>query len=232
MPTSSASWTCSSARWRARPSSTIAAPSAIRPSPRSSRPRARWSRPRSTSATRYQGAVRGHRHGEAGRSRSPGRGGRADQARDHRPDRSDLRQFQRQRAAGAADPRTAAQGRALTIKDLGPIPVDVGLQTETGFPHAGTIDYVAPDLDQSTGTLAVRALLENKGAVLLPGLFVRVRVPMQRDVEVHAGARARARQRSAGTLRAGRQRQERRRAASRGDRRRDRRRACGSSRAA
>ena len=71
----------------------------------------------------------------------------------------------------------------LTIKDLGPIPVDVGLQTETGFPHAGTINYVAPDLDQSTVTLAVRALLENKGAVLLPGLFVRVLVPMQRDVE-------------------------------------------------
>jgi RND family efflux transporter MFP subunit len=38
-------------------------------------------------------------------------------------------------------------------------------------------------LDQSTGTLPVRALLENKQAVLLPGLFVRVRVPVQRDVE-------------------------------------------------
>ena len=79
--------------------------------------------------------------------------------------------------------REQLRKEGLTIKDLGPIPVDVGLQTETGFPHAGTINYVAPDLDQSTGTLAVRALLENKGAVLLPGLFVRVRVPMQRDVE-------------------------------------------------
>ena len=79
--------------------------------------------------------------------------------------------------------REQLRKEGLTIKDLGPIPVDVGLQTETGFPHAGTINYVAPDLDQSTGTLAVRALLENKEAVLLPGLFVRVRVPMQRDVE-------------------------------------------------
>ena len=79
--------------------------------------------------------------------------------------------------------REQLRKEGLTIKDLGPIPVDVGLQTETGFPHAGTINYVAPDLDQSTGTLAVRALLENKGAVLLPGLFVRVRVPVQRDVE-------------------------------------------------
>jgi RND family efflux transporter MFP subunit len=79
--------------------------------------------------------------------------------------------------------REQLRSQGLTIKDLGPIPVEVGLQTETGFPHAGTINYIAPDLDQSTGTLPVRALLDNKQAVLLPGLFVRVRVPVQRDVE-------------------------------------------------
>jgi membrane fusion protein, multidrug efflux system len=79
--------------------------------------------------------------------------------------------------------RDQLRKEGLTIQDLGPIPVEVGLQTEKGFPHTGTINYIAPDLDQSTGTLAVRALLENKGAVLLPGLFVRVRVPIQRDLE-------------------------------------------------
>ena len=79
--------------------------------------------------------------------------------------------------------RDQLRKEGLTIKDLGPIPVDVGLQTETGFPHTGTINYISPDLDQSTGTLAVRGLLENKQGVLLPGLFVRVRVPVQRDVE-------------------------------------------------
>src|SRR5262245_34407099 len=79
--------------------------------------------------------------------------------------------------------RAQLRSQGLTIKDLGPIPVEVGLQTETGFPHAGQINYIAPDLDQSTGTLAVRALLDNKDTALLPGLFVRVRVPVQRDVE-------------------------------------------------
>ena len=79
--------------------------------------------------------------------------------------------------------RGQLRSQGLTIKDLGPIPVEVGLQTETGFPHAGVINYIAPDLDQGTGTLPVRALLDNKQAVLLPGLFVRVRVPVQRDVE-------------------------------------------------
>ena len=79
--------------------------------------------------------------------------------------------------------RDQLRSQGLTIKDLGPIPVEVGLQTETGFPHKGVINYIAPDLDQSTGTLAVRALLDNQDRVLLPGLFVRVRVPVQSAVE-------------------------------------------------
>jgi membrane fusion protein, multidrug efflux system len=79
--------------------------------------------------------------------------------------------------------RNQLRSQGLTVKDLGPIPVEVGLQTETGFPHKGVINYIAPDLDQSTGTLPVRAVLDNKQGVLLPGLFVRVRVPLQRDVE-------------------------------------------------
>jgi membrane fusion protein, multidrug efflux system len=79
--------------------------------------------------------------------------------------------------------RDQLRNQGLTLKDLGPIPVEVGLQTETGFPHKGVINYIAPDLDQSTGTLPVRALLDNKAGVLLPGLFVRVRVPTQRDLE-------------------------------------------------
>src|SRR5262249_12416897 len=77
--------------------------------------------------------------------------------------------------------RDQLRSQGLTIKDLGPIPVDVGLQTETGFPHQGVITYIAPDLDQSTGTLAVSALFEDNNRVLLPRLFVRVRV--ERDVK-------------------------------------------------
>jgi RND family efflux transporter MFP subunit len=71
----------------------------------------------------------------------------------------------------------------VTLKDIGPIPVDVGLQTETGYPHTGTLDYVAPEVDASTGTLAGRAVLDNKDGFLSPGMFVRVRIPKQKDVE-------------------------------------------------
>jgi RND family efflux transporter MFP subunit len=71
----------------------------------------------------------------------------------------------------------------VTLKDLGPIPVDIGLQTETGYPHTGTLDYVAPEIDTSTGTLAGRAIIDNKDALLEPGLFVRVRIPKQLNVD-------------------------------------------------
>jgi len=71
----------------------------------------------------------------------------------------------------------------VTLKDLGPIPVDIGLQTEKGYPHTGTLDYVAPEIDSSTGTLAGRAIIENKENFLEPGLFVRVRIPKQLNVE-------------------------------------------------
>lgn len=70
----------------------------------------------------------------------------------------------------------------VTLKDIGPVPVDVGLQTETGYPHTGTLTYVAPEVDASTGTLAGRATLDNENRILQPGLFVRVRIPKQKDV--------------------------------------------------
>jgi RND family efflux transporter MFP subunit len=66
-----------------------------------------------------------------------------------------------------------------TFKEMGPIPVEVGLQSEDGYPHKGTIDYAAPQVDPTTGTLPVRAVLQNQDHALLPGLFVRVRIPVQ-----------------------------------------------------
>ena len=78
--------------------------------------------------------------------------------------------------------RRAIRDQGLTFKELGPIPVEVGLQTEDGYPHRAQIDYVAPEVDPTTGTLAVRAVVENANTLMLPGLFVRVRVPVQRDV--------------------------------------------------
>ena len=79
--------------------------------------------------------------------------------------------------------RKAMQERGLSFKSMPSVPVEIGLQTESGYPHAGVLDYVAPDIDPGTGTLAVRARLENKASLLMPGLFVRVRVTVQKGVD-------------------------------------------------
>lgn len=73
--------------------------------------------------------------------------------------------------------REEAKRRGMSTSELRQLPVEVALQTETGYPHKGKLDYISPTLNQSTGTLAVRGILPNPDRVLLPGFFVRVRVP-------------------------------------------------------
>ena len=73
--------------------------------------------------------------------------------------------------------RAEMQRRGVTLDKLGPIAVEVGLQSESGYPHRGTLDYIAPTVSQATGTLTLRAVLANPSGALLPGYFVRVRIP-------------------------------------------------------
>ena len=77
--------------------------------------------------------------------------------------------------------REEARRRGLTPSDLRQLPIEVGLQTENGYPHKGKLDYLSPTINQSTGTLAVRGLLPNPDRVLLPGFYVRVRVPFDQQ---------------------------------------------------
>jgi multidrug efflux system membrane fusion protein len=71
----------------------------------------------------------------------------------------------------------AKAGLPFRTTDLSSISVEIGLQGQEGYPHKGHMDYAAPQVDQSTGTLTVRAVFDNKDHTLLPGLFVRVRTP-------------------------------------------------------
>lgn len=71
------------------------------------------------------------------------------------------------------------QGKATSYREAA-YPVHVGLSSETGYPHQGTIDYVSNQVSTATGTLNVRGKLANADRVLTPGLFVRVRVPIGR----------------------------------------------------
>jgi RND family efflux transporter MFP subunit len=74
------------------------------------------------------------------------------------------------RVAGAGFGGGAAAGAA-------PGPVFVGLANEDGFPHQGKLNFLDNALDPQTGTIHVRALLDNHDRRFTPGLFARVRLP-------------------------------------------------------
>jgi RND family efflux transporter MFP subunit len=62
------------------------------------------------------------------------------------------------------------------------LPVELALRDESEFKTKGRVDYVAPELDASTGTLEVRARFENEDDFLTPGLFARLRFPMDKSL--------------------------------------------------
>ena len=67
-------------------------------------------------------------------------------------------------------------------KDLDFSKVNAYLQRsgDQDYPYEGHLDYIDPEVDQGTGTLAVRAIFQNSPdkPAIVPGLFVRVRVPI------------------------------------------------------
>lgn len=55
-------------------------------------------------------------------------------------------------------------------------PVQVGLANEEGYPHSGRLDFVDNQIDPTSGTVKVRAVIDNAGGKLAAGLFARVRM--------------------------------------------------------
>ena len=58
--------------------------------------------------------------------------------------------------------------------------VQVGLPGEDGYPHEGRLDFAAISLTATTGSLLMRGILRNGDGRILPGLYARVRVPLER----------------------------------------------------
>ncbi|MDJ0949049.1 MAG: efflux RND transporter periplasmic adaptor subunit [Alphaproteobacteria bacterium] len=61
------------------------------------------------------------------------------------------------------------------------IPLELGLANEEGYPHQGVLDFAEPGVDPATGTIQLRGIFPNKEQPppILPGLFARVRMPVQ-----------------------------------------------------
>ena len=71
--------------------------------------------------------------------------------------------------------REAASGR-LHQNESGRTPVSLRLEDATDYARAGTLQFSEVTVDESTGSVTMRALFPNPDRVLLPGMFVRERI--------------------------------------------------------
>lgn len=62
------------------------------------------------------------------------------------------------------------------------LPVFIALVEEQGYPHEGRLDFAATSLQATTGTLLLRGVFANPSGKILPGLYVRVHVPVDKRV--------------------------------------------------
>lgn len=70
---------------------------------------------------------------------------------------------------------------ASSEKPPSELPVYMGLADEVGYPHEGRFDFADTKVDPSTGTIQVRAIFSNPDGMLMGGMFVRVRVPVEKQ---------------------------------------------------
>lgn len=76
--------------------------------------------------------------------------------------------------------REAAKKNDYKQSNLTQIPIFVSLQNERDFKHKGHLDFVNTGLNAATGTMELRGVLDNKDHFFVPGLFVQVRVPIDK----------------------------------------------------
>jgi RND family efflux transporter MFP subunit len=73
-----------------------------------------------------------------------------------------------------------ARAEGITADNPDKITLELALANETGFPHKGHMDFADSTLDPATGTVELRGIFPNSGPpfFLMPGMFVRVRMPI------------------------------------------------------
>ena len=62
-------------------------------------------------------------------------------------------------------------------------PLYVGLADEPEYPHRGYLDFAGISLNATTGTLQLRAIIPNPETIILPGMFARVKAPLDEKRE-------------------------------------------------
>jgi RND family efflux transporter MFP subunit len=69
-------------------------------------------------------------------------------------------------------------------------PVFAGVTGEDGYPHDGHLDFASISVSSTTGTLLMRGVFPNADRKIMPGLYARVRVPVETRLAVLVPATA------------------------------------------
>ena len=65
---------------------------------------------------------------------------------------------------------------AAAAEASGALPCELQLANESGFGHRGRLDFFDNQVNQNTGTIRLRAVFDNGGRELVPGMFANLRV--------------------------------------------------------
>ncbi|MEO1984269.1 MAG: efflux RND transporter periplasmic adaptor subunit, partial [Fuerstiella sp.] len=74
--------------------------------------------------------------------------------------------------------RSSVKDKSQERPDISSIKAYLRRAIDKEFPFEGNLDYFDLGVDQSTGTFTVRAVFPNETRDIMPGLFVRIRVPI------------------------------------------------------
>jgi RND family efflux transporter MFP subunit len=78
--------------------------------------------------------------------------------------------------------RRAIAEKTLLFDDKGATSISIGLPDEDGYSLTGKVNFIDNKVDAGTGTLRLRATVENPKGIVTAGLFVRVRLPISEEV--------------------------------------------------
>lgn len=81
-----------------------------------------------------------------------------------------------QSSSDLLDLRAQVAAGELELPEKGRVEVRLVLENGAQYPHPGYINFLAMTIDESTGSVALRAEFPNPDRLLLPGQFVRARV--------------------------------------------------------
>lgn len=69
-----------------------------------------------------------------------------------------------------------APGASNALPPIEQIPVEIGTLADTGTPITGKLQLIGNEVDAASGTIPVRAVIDNPDGRLIPGQFVRIRM--------------------------------------------------------